>query len=107
LNNFIPPLILQPFVENAIWHGILSKEDEGIGKIHVEIKRKSAKLLSCIITDNGIGINESLRRKAGNNHISKGMNITQQRLGPANAMQVEEIDTGGTKVTLQIPFIYD
>ncbi len=101
LNNFIPPLIIQPFVENAIWHGILPKEDNDNGKIYVNIKRHSEKLILCSIIDNGIGISKSLSMKASTSHNSKGMSLTEERLG--NTIQIEDIETGGTKVTLLIP----
>lgn len=103
LNNFIPPLILQPFVENAIWHGILPKEGPEKGKIKISIAKESPQMLVCTVEDNGIGVQESLRRKQKGGHVSKGMNITQQRLGTANRIRVEEMETGGTKVTLSIP----
>ncbi len=101
LNNLIPPLIIQPFVENAIWHGILPKEDDEMGVIVVSLDKESDKFLICSITDNGIGIKKSLEMKGKNGHVSKGMSITEERLG--HKIQVEEMDAGGTKVTLKIP----
>jgi len=101
INNFIPPLIIQPFVENAIWHGILPKENQEQGEITVSINRHSDKLIKCSIIDNGIGISQSLAMKTDTTHHSKGMNLTQERLG--NPIQTEELATGGTKVTLLIP----
>ncbi len=101
LNNFIPPLVIQPFVENAIWHGILPKEDDVKGKVLIEIKRYSDTLIQCSIIDNGIGISKSLSSKTNTAHKSKGMNLTQERLG--NPVQISEVETGGTKVTLLIP----
>ncbi len=101
LNNYVPPLIIQPFVENAIWHGILPKEEDEIGRISIEMHKESDKFLICSITDNGIGINTSLSMKGKSGHNSKGMSITEERLG--HKIQVEEIESGGTKVTLKIP----
>jgi len=101
LNNLIPPLIIQPFVENAIWHGILPKEDDEMGVIVVSLDKESDKFLICSITDNGIGIKKSLAMKGQNGHVSKGMSITEERLG--HKIHVEEMDAGGTKVTLKIP----
>ena len=50
-NTLIPPLILQPFVENSIWHGISKKQ--GVGKILISIK-KEGNMINCIVEDNGI-----------------------------------------------------
>jgi len=75
----LPPLILQPFVENALWHGLSRKESDKHVKIAVELNHD---WLICEITDNGIG-----RKKAGewnsnstSIHQSKGIDITQKRL---------------------------
>lgn len=101
LNNFIPPLVIQPFVENAIWHGILAKREEEMGVIEINLQKESAKFLSCSIIDNGIGINKSRKMKGEMGHVSKGMSITEERLG--HKIHVEELESGGTKVTLKIP----
>ena len=52
----VPPLFLQPFIENAIWHGIMKKEGEK--KIELSIREEEGDVL-CIIQDNGIGINKA------------------------------------------------
>ena len=101
LNNFMPPLIIQPFVENAIWHGILPTDKKGL--IKVDIEKKDEKTLKCVICDNGIGIEKSRKAKAAEGHTSRGMKITEARLNITNAVTVEELNTGGTKVTILIP----
>src|SRR4030095_11286699 len=59
-NIFIPPLILQPFAENAIWHGLMHKQGHG----HLEIElRDEQKILTCIITDDGIGRSKAAKLK--------------------------------------------
>jgi ligand-binding sensor domain-containing protein/two-component sensor histidine kinase len=75
----IPPLILQPFVENALWHGLSLKE--GDKRITISITSRD-KWIICKITDNGIG-----RKKAGElnksfpeGNLSKAIIITRQRL---------------------------
>ncbi|MFI5186867.1 MAG: histidine kinase, partial [Chitinophagales bacterium] len=79
----IPPLILQPFVENALWHGLSYKE--GNKKIVVSITEKDDWII-CEITDNGIG-----RKKAAESlkpfpegSFSKAVNITNRRLSDFN-----------------------
>jgi sensor histidine kinase YesM len=52
----VPPLFLQPFIENSIWHGIMKKQGEKT--IELSIKRQENNVL-CVITDNGIGINKA------------------------------------------------
>lgn len=52
----VPPLFLQPFIENAIWHGIMKKKGEKT--IDLSIKKENDKVV-CTITDNGIGINKA------------------------------------------------
>ncbi|MCD6069249.1 MAG: signal transduction histidine kinase, LytS [Bacteroidetes bacterium] len=100
-NNFVPPLIIQPFVENAIWHGILPKGEKG--RIEINLKKHSARLLHCTITDDGIGIEQSKKQKRSGIHTSKGMKITEERLGLLNAVSAAELPSGGTKITLIIP----
>ena len=75
---FIPPMFLQPFVENSIWHGILPMEKNG--KIDIDIKRNQHGEITFIIEDNGIGIENSLAQKNEHSHISKGMSLTSGRL---------------------------
>jgi len=79
----IPPLILQPFVENALWHGLSRKE--GDKKILLTIDSRPGWII-CQITDNGIG-----RKKAAESyetfpegHLSKAVNIIRQRLTDFN-----------------------
>ncbi|NJL74331.1 MAG: histidine kinase [Saprospiraceae bacterium] len=68
----IPPMILQPFVENAIWHGLMHKEDER-GVLTINIKLNDAKDKLCfIIEDNGIG-----REKHSKSERARLPNINQ------------------------------
>ena len=52
LSIFIPPMLLQPFAENAIWHGLMQKE--GDGELLIDLHREE-NILHCTITDNGVG----------------------------------------------------
>ncbi|MFN8396061.1 MAG: histidine kinase [Bacteroidia bacterium] len=82
----VPPLILQPFVENAIWHGLLHKE--GPGLLSVGLKCEDNRLL-CTITDNGVGREASRARRAASltKKQSLGLQLTQERLALMNAQE--------------------
>ena len=84
----IPSLILQPFIENAIWHGIVHKTEKGIININI---RKELNNLICIIEDNGIGRNKaaSLKQKQIIKHKSMGMKVTEDRLKILNQLNLE------------------
>jgi hypothetical protein len=82
----IPALIVQPFIENAIWHGIMPKEEGG--KLTVRID-KSDHTINCTIDDNGIGREVSKQNKfliADTSHQSKGEHLTQARLDLDNLL---------------------
>jgi len=113
----VPPLIIQPYAENAIWHGLMHKEEKG----HLEIDLfQCDKVLCCKITDDGIGRQKAaeLKSKSASTHKSMGMRITADRI--AILQQKKQIDTtiqirdlilpdgsaGGTEVLLKIPVIY-
>ena len=76
----IPAMIMQPFVENSIIHGILPNEDVH-GLISINVKREGNMLLISI-EDNGIGVNRSLLQKddMDGDHRSQGMEITSKRI---------------------------
>jgi len=75
----IPAMMLQPFLENSIWHGILPSNKRGRIKIKVEPRGESYDI---IIDDNGIGIDTSLNNKSNKTeaHVSQGMSITVNRV---------------------------
>ncbi len=74
----IPPLLLQPFVENAIWHGLMpSKKNVKILKITVEQNKQG---LEIRIEDNGVGRPQNRKYEPVNSHKSMGMEITQERI---------------------------
>ncbi len=76
----VPPLILQPFLENSIWHGLSSKK--GLKKITVSIGQVDKKFIQITIEDNGIGRKESAKIKANKviRRKSFGIDITKERL---------------------------
>ena len=112
----VPPLILQPFVENAIWHGIGPLQNR-TGILSVTIKKRDEKLF-CEIYDNGIGRKKAAEIKAQSS-ISKssvGIDITRQRLSQnsyqtAGNFTTKDLYTGdepqGTLVIIQLPVIND
>ncbi len=75
----VPALILQPFIENAIWHGLVPKQ--GGGHVNVAV-RESAETIRCVVDDDGIGRELSKQYKAQYNttHESKGIMLTLSRL---------------------------
>jgi ligand-binding sensor domain-containing protein len=75
----VPAMLLQPFLENSIWHGILPKEE--VGHLQVKIEPHDATSFRVSIIDDGIGITTSLRNKGDQqDHISHGMTITSGRV---------------------------
>jgi tetratricopeptide (TPR) repeat protein len=85
----IPPMFIQPFVENAILHGMIPKEENGM--IDITFYLSDAQHVVCEIRDNGIGKTESLNRKNNSSHKSLGMSITEERVQLINAMNKEKI----------------
>ncbi|OJV98510.1 MAG: hypothetical protein BGO52_12065 [Sphingobacteriales bacterium 44-61] len=90
----VPPLIIQPFIENAIWHGILPKNG---GRVTVTI-RQEPDCFICMIDDDGIGREMSIRNKSGqtSTYESKGMKLVQSRLNLHNTIS----QYGGTAEVL-------
>jgi sensor histidine kinase YesM len=76
----IPPLILQPFVENAIWHGLSPKKGEK--KLHLSITKKGLNYIEITIKDNGIGRKKAQEFKAQKmiKRESVGLKLTEERL---------------------------
>lgn len=111
----IPPMLLQPFIENAIWHGLMQKE--GDGTITMEIKKQDEEFLNISITDDGIGREKAAELKSKSaTHKSHGLKVTSQRIEMMNKLnstgaQVHVIDlkdeqghATGTKVEFIIPY---
>ncbi len=90
----VPPLILQPFVENAIWHGLVNKNGDGFLKI--EIRKDEDSDLTIRISDNGIGRKASaLLKKEQVKHKSYGIDITRERLkmlNPKNQIIITDLE---------------
>ena len=115
-NMGLPPLLIQPFVENAILHGLVPKEGSGMITITFDVHNDQ---LICTISDNGIGITKSaaIKENSMKAHKSMALEITRKRLEIMEAIisksaqieikEVEENDAVvGTKVTLRLPIQY-
>ena len=107
---FIPPMIIQPFVENAIIHGLRNKADHG-GLLNLSARLQNEYII-VEVQDNGIGRTKAAQLK-GNNSIQKkslGIKITQDRISIFNNLkqdkkvnvEIEDLP-GGTKVTIAMP----
>ncbi|MCK0145963.1 histidine kinase [Arenibacter sp. F26102] len=88
----IPPMLLQPYIENAIWHGLRYREDKGLLKI--ELKQKDKNAIEISITDNGIGRKRSKAIKTQNQkkQKSKGMGNIKKRIEILNDMYKDKVD---------------
>jgi tetratricopeptide (TPR) repeat protein len=90
----IPPMLLQPFIENAIWHGLMHKEGEGV--ITIEIKKENEEFLNISISDNGIGREKAADLKCKTaTHKSHGLKVTSQRIDMMN-----KLNSTGAKVQI-------
>jgi tetratricopeptide (TPR) repeat protein len=113
----LPPLLLQPFVENAIIHGLIPKKEKGLIAIKFSIKNEN---LVCTIEDNGIGFHKSQKIKESlvSVHKSMALDITKKRLEMMEVstsqkanVEIEENKNNqgeilGTKVVLNLPLQY-
>jgi sensor histidine kinase YesM len=108
----IPSMLLQPYVENAIWHGLMSKKGKGLIKIEI---RGEGEYICCSVEDNGIGRKAAAVIKAKRNIKQKsvGMSITKERLDlmSDNDINLETIDlyndneeAVGTKMLIRIQY---
>ncbi|MBX2897578.1 MAG: histidine kinase [Cyclobacteriaceae bacterium] len=106
----LPPMLIQPYIENAVWHGLRYKDDKGTLKL--EFVRNNG-TMQIIITDDGIGRAKSAQLKTENQkkHNSTGLKNIQERLQILNAVyksnytvNTEDLpNNGGTRVRISIP----
>jgi len=107
----IPGFLIQPHLENAIWHGLRYKKEKGLLILSF---KKSGKALLVTIEDNGIGIEESKKLKTSNqkSHASRGFSNIQERIELLNGLYGFKIklevhsplsEDGGTKIEYLLP----
>ncbi len=110
----IPPMLLQPYVENAIWHGLMHKKEGG--NVQMDVKLLYEDCLQITITDDGIGRIKAaaLKSKSATANKSFGMKVTNERIAIINQLyqtntkvQVNDLvdaagDPAGTEVILEI-----
>lgn len=107
-------MILQPFVENAIWHGISGKKDLGWIEVGFTIRGQQ---LYCYVEDNGIG-REAAQKRGTNKHDSAALKITQKRLenlakeeNQPTYYEIKDLknpstlEAAGTRVELYLPLL--
>jgi LytS/YehU family sensor histidine kinase len=111
----VPPMLIQPYIENAIWHGLRYKEDKGILEVKFFIENTK---LYCTIYDNGIGRKRSSELKTDHqkSYQSTGIKNTKERIEILNKLHKTSLGINitdleqagvsqGTLVKISIPFI--
>lgn len=111
----IPTLLVQPFVENAIWHGLLHKE--GLRKLTVTFSEDHQDNLICVVEDNGIGREVSGKLSLKEAHTGKGLTVAEERIKTFNEQHaqksffvIEDLyesngTASGTRVKISLPLI--
>jgi tetratricopeptide (TPR) repeat protein len=105
-NTLVPPLILQPLIENSIWHGFKSKDRTG--HILIEIKKED-EMIVCSVDDNGSGRN--MNGIVNKNKRSLGIRNTKDRISIINTKKrsdgalkiIDKANDGGTRVEVRLP----
>lgn len=107
----IPVMLIQPFVENAIWHGLLHKQ--GTRSLKIEFLEDADESMVCVIEDNGIG-REAAAKIKNDLHTKKGITVAMERLKTLrmhhdlkNKLQIDDIkdergNAAGTRVVLRL-----
>jgi ligand-binding sensor domain-containing protein len=107
----IPSMLIQPFVENAIWHGVQKMEG---GIVRISLRQEKKGYIVCEVMDNGVGREKSRRNARKKKRVSYGINATRDRLkllnevsGSKTFFKIEDLNGGdkqsvGTKVIMHI-----
>lgn len=113
----LPAMMLQPYVENSIWHGLLPLDRQG--QVTIRVQAVGADRVQVSIEDDGIGLEQSRARKhdSGSDHISRGIEITKGRADVLRRLDITDIRISGpdellepvsgrvlgTRVTVELP----
>ncbi len=108
-NFSIPPMLLQPYIENAIWHGLRYKKEKG--KLEISMRQQTANTILITVQDDGVGRKKSMEMKTKHQlkQKSKGISTIENRIAILNSMYKDKIDVtvsdvfedgSGTKVEL-------
>ncbi len=108
----IPPMLIQPFVENAVRHGIL--KGSRAGKLKIQF-HTTEEFLHCTVIDNGQGIFQSQKTKTKTDHQSMALTVTRERLesiSGKDSLDIKEIinngkTVAGTQIAFKIPLQTD
>jgi ligand-binding sensor domain-containing protein len=114
-DHYIPPMILQPFVENSVRHGLRFRRDKN-GIVTISVHREGDHLV-CVLEDNGVGRKAAMQYKSISpiNYQSKGLSLTADRIAMFNkeheqkiTMFIDDLEDDaqnalGTKVTISFP----
>ncbi|QXP72646.1 histidine kinase [Tenacibaculum sp. AHE15PA] len=108
-NFSIPPMLLQPYIENAIWHGLRYKKEKG--SLGISMRQQTANTILITVQDDGVGRKRSMEMKTKHQlkQKSKGISTIENRIAILNSMYKDKIDVtvsdvfedgSGTKVEL-------
>ena len=113
--TFIPAMLLQPYVENALWHGLATVETNG--HLWIRFKWIDAQQIEVRIEDDGIGVKNSSAHKKASPHRSQAIEIIRKRLevfsrqfgvdfaAIHSELKPENLDRPGHVVSIQLPFV--
>ena len=111
---YVPPMLIQPYVENAIWHGLRLKEDKRILNVKVEDADGNVRI---VVSDNGIGraaaavlnqTDHARHQSLGMPHTAERIQLMKEMLGREASVRVEDLNVNGetgTRVILTLPMI--
>ncbi len=110
----VPPLLIQPFVENAIWHGLLQKE--GKRSLHITFESTDDDRLRCTIEDNGIGREAAgAFSRNGHLHTGRGLSTSEERIetlnrqyGQHNTLEIKDLfSEDGTAAGTEVRILFE
>jgi hypothetical protein len=94
----VPPMLIQPYAENAIWHGLLPKKENA--RLSLRFFMEDKTILVCEIKDNGVGRKQAAEKQQGRTHSSTGMKNIEERIAILNRVS-------DTPISVTIIDLYD